>query len=393
MTVATKGNDNYKVSDVYSKQEAYPLIISFQNGILHRTGEVDFRGGIYSEKSSGKKTKNAIISIENMVYVGQEKEDNVCRNLIVVRNRNTGDVRLIEVGNARLKALPESEQVTKTEEVTSEDVTDKSYQLGEAFGSKRQKRRLEQSKKTKIDIDSMKEQLEKTISAKQIDVLELSQHEASKPDLVVEKYAPRMNREASNVKEVYQIEDFLNDEQFQTLKTTAKSVLEDKTFEIAMSDYIAEEIFALRTASTSTSEEKFNVCSVLLYADCIIRYLKEPYKQVCNPKYVVCGYSELIDKLTLNSFSMISDKGRMRPQTLKDKSVCYLLVLLLMAGNYKISDANKLCKAIGIPVTRLTQMAKVVGARVVSGDGTSKIVLSLPLAAPPVVMLGKRKRS
>lgn len=393
MTIAAKGGDNYKVSDVYSKQEAYPLIISFQNGILHRTGEVDFRGGIYSEKTKGKKTKNAIIAIENMVYVGQEKEDNVCRNLVVVRNRNTGVVRLVEVGNARLKASPESEQVTKTEEVTSEDVTDKRYQLGEAFGSKRQKRMLEQSKKTKIDIDSMKEQLEKTINAKQIDVQEMTQHEAVKPELVMEKYAPRMNREASSVKDVYQVEDFLNDEQFEILKTTAKSVLEDQTFEIEMSDYIANEIFALRTSPTSTSQEKIDICSLLLYADCIIRYLKEPYKKVCSAKYVVCQYSELINKLTLNSFSMLTDTGRARPQTLKDKSVCYILVLLLMAGNYMISDANKLGKAIVMTVPRLTQVAKVVGARVVTDGDTSKIVLSLPLAAPPVVMLGKRKRT
>lgn len=357
-----------RITQVDPKQNSYPMILSFQNEINSNfASRVD---ECHLKFEPDRPGHSAVVSADGFLYHGREKVDSTFRNLILVKNRATGDVRLIEVGHASMKAFIR-------EEIQAFDETDK-QQLGEKFGSKRTKRAAEQSKKMKVDLDAVKEQLTASIMKIDVDAIDTSQINVE--DSTSEKYLPPMDRNATDPKGVFKLSDIFSPEQFDTLKTFSGKYFESKESEIVVGDYIKK---LMPNISSLETKLKIDSCCALLYADCIVRYLTENYRAVCNSHYKPCEYSDVISESILEKFSLKSDKGRTRPQSMKDKAVSHIIVLLLIAGNCIIPCIDDLRKALNTPLNKLTQMIKVVGARTSVSNGKTSIVLKLPLVSPP----------
>lgn len=82
--------------------------------------------------------------------------------MLVLHNKNTGKIRLIE---AELWHVTPVLQKPVIEE-NQNNMDDKIAILNKQFGSKKVKRRTEQYEKLKVNVDSVKDQLEKTVSSK-----------------------------------------------------------------------------------------------------------------------------------------------------------------------------------------------------------------------------------
>lgn len=82
--------------------------------------------------------------------------------MLVLHNKKTGKVRLFEAERWQVTPVLEKPDI----EDNKDNVDEKIVTLNKQFGSKKVRRRTEQFERMKMDINSVKEQLENTVSSK-----------------------------------------------------------------------------------------------------------------------------------------------------------------------------------------------------------------------------------
>lgn len=106
------------------------------------------------------------VTTENMLYTGEVEDDDLYHNFIMLHNKTNGKVRLLQVDHTlaspkmNKKNFSSSSIVSNTESSVSE--------LHKQFGSKATKRLTEQRERLTMNIDAVKDQLEKTVSSKKL---------------------------------------------------------------------------------------------------------------------------------------------------------------------------------------------------------------------------------
>lgn len=101
-----------------------------------------------------------------MLYTGQVEDDDLYHNFIMLHNKKNGKVRLLQVDHCvaspkmNKKNFSSSSVVSNTESSVSE--------LHKQFGSKATKRLTEQRERLTMNIDAVKDQLERTVSSKSL---------------------------------------------------------------------------------------------------------------------------------------------------------------------------------------------------------------------------------
>lgn len=101
-----------------------------------------------------------------MLYTGQIEDDESYNNFILVHNKRKGKIRLVQVDHCIAspkimnKNFSSSPIISKTESSLSD--------LHKEFGSKATKRLTEQRERLTMNIDAVKDQLERTVSGKLI---------------------------------------------------------------------------------------------------------------------------------------------------------------------------------------------------------------------------------
>lgn len=154
---------------------------------------------------------------------------------------------------------------------------------------------------------------------------------------------------------------------------------------------------------------------VLLYIDILMKFYVTSLKQIQKRDYSPCYYSEvasldILQKFTVSSktsryvkiqvslYNTLSSRVnvkkcnwffRMRPSSLKDKCVCYLLVLCITLNGYKL-DLEIFSKDIKIGLKKLHEMSRVLAFSIVDAN---KAALKLPLPTPlSLIKQGKGKK-
>lgn len=81
------------IDTVYSKEESNVVLVNFQNGEPEQDLDVN------CERMVDEKGKKSLVTeISDVLYAGDEDAEELGQTFILVRNRETGKVRLIEVG-------------------------------------------------------------------------------------------------------------------------------------------------------------------------------------------------------------------------------------------------------------------------------------------------------
>ena len=102
----------------------------------------------------------------HIVYKGNRPDckKESTRTMLVLHNKRTGKVRLFEA--ERWEVAPVLEKYDNEDKIN--DMDHKITILNKQFGSKKIKRRTEQFEKLKVNVESVKEQLEKAVSSKRV---------------------------------------------------------------------------------------------------------------------------------------------------------------------------------------------------------------------------------
>ncbi|XP_032680839.1 uncharacterized protein LOC116848644 [Odontomachus brunneus] len=357
-----------------------PIIVDFQNGELKDEEVKSMSCGVFHDQIKDK----TVLALSNgqMVYKGYKPnpKKQLTRKMLVLHNKNTGKIRLIE---AELWDVTPVLQKPVIEENTN-NVDDKIAILNKQFGSKKVKRRTEQYEKLKMNVDSVKDQLEKTVSNIEVDRKDLSTEVPT--EYITNTNLPTCNREATNVKDVYNIYDIVPKSKLETLY--------DQAMEILKGAIEGKPKFFTRTLRTIQSDpDNVNKVALLLYIETVNAWFTMPMKEAKKRDIVICPVSEEMNAHIINTYSISSASGRLRPNTVKDKAIIHCLILALTISNYMLDlESFRLMMGTRTSLKKLLDLAKIIGA-MPNKDDKKIITLKIPLPEPVPVVKNNRKKN
>ncbi|XP_012539577.1 uncharacterized protein LOC105838510 [Monomorium pharaonis] len=356
-----------------------PIIVNFQNGELKDEEVKEMSCGLFRDQKDNK----TVLALSNgqIVYKGYRPDckKESTRTMLVLHNKRTGKVRLFEAERWQVTPVLEKPDI----ENEKSDLEEKITTLNMQFGSKKVKRRTEQFERLKrVNID-INEQLEKTVSNVEIDKIDLSaQLQIEDSNTIL----PACNRNASNVKDVYNIYDIIPKSKLETLYEHAMEVLNGNVE--------GKNKFFNRTLRTIQSDpDNVNKVALLLYIDMINTWFAMPLKFAKKRDVVVCSVSDEVNQHIIDMYSVSSANGRMRPNAMKDKGLMHSLILALTILNFTLDlESFRVMLETRTSLKKLMDLAKIIGA-VSTKEDKKVIMLKVPLP-PPVSLIKKgRKKS
>lgn len=141
--------------------------MNFQNGELKDEEVKEMSCGLFRDQKDDK----TVLALSNghIVYKGYRPDctKESTRTMLVLHNKRTGKVRMFEAERWQVAPVLEKPDIDDNKN----DVDEKLLILNKQFGSKKVKRRTEQFERLKVNVDAVKEQLEKSVSSKKVFLL------------------------------------------------------------------------------------------------------------------------------------------------------------------------------------------------------------------------------
>lgn len=178
-------------------------------------------------------------------------------------------------------------------------------------------------------------------------------------------------------------------------------------FVCSTTEFVKEQILRLRKLSPPHIQKKYRI---LMYLDCLVKFLATPAKTLSTKSYTPCAYSPEVGKYILDNFCISTQNGRCshffiiycifvnflflcrnRPNSMRDKTICYIMVLTALVTEYMV-NLEDLCKEIKGKVKKLQDIARVLAFTPLSAKEKHIVVLKLPLPAQVSSSFQQRKK-
>lgn len=151
-----------------------------------------------------------------------------------------------------------------------------------------------------------------------------------------------------------------------------------------LNPFVCEEVLKMKAAGDHKQEK----LQILIYIDCLMKMLLAPIKQITLKKFNPCPNFPRIGHTILDNFTLQISNHRTRPISMKDKTICHILVLAAVACHYVLNLEN-LGKNTKIGIKKLTEIAR--NLYFTTGKAKNTVELKLPLPARLVPNLGSKK--
>ncbi|CAG9837221.1 unnamed protein product [Diabrotica balteata] len=356
------------INKIITKEKgSRPILIDFDNGKVKKEGILKLEASHYETPMNDQMVA---VSSERLLYTGIVEEDDLYNNFILVHNRQKEEIKLYQVDTVTVRARFPQKNVVETSPRKENAVSE----LHKQFGSKKAKRVTEQRERLTMKIDAIKEQLEKTVASVKIDNIE--QNNVSENDSI---YRPKINRDASTPDGVYNLEDLVEAYILDTLAVEAGNILQaGSADQFGLCPFATSNINKI-LISASQEEEKIRSITIFLYIQYLIKFMVTPMKLVTK-KFVVCDKSVDVNNHILNLFSEMGSHGRTRPLHMKDKALCYTMVLAAIAMDFEV-DVELLSKDMKIGIKKAIEVARILAFNA-KANNKNVVQLKLPLPAP-----------
>jgi len=341
------------------------------------------------------------LTTPHMTYTSVGKEGPIYHNtFIAIRNKKTGKTRLIEANETVLAASVEAPQTTNPlllrepeKEQTKEERREAGKHLIKAFGQAKGQRFYEQQDRMKVEGGQLEEKISR--AAEQVSEDKLSAG-APVADVAI---TPPCNRAAGRKEDVYRLSDLLTQHEISDLADAAETVLNQYNTLEALTNGVKSKQFSkfgveLLKKYLNTEEDVRQVSAIVLYMETIIKFSK------LNPAQIKRGVKSLQDfiplgikKKVFDTFTTGPPNERYQSPEDQDRAICYIIVLALLATNYKL-ELNLLTESIKTRVDKLKKLITMTGASLQANSVTQQdsIVLRLPLATFEVNRTFKKKK-
>ncbi|VVC96872.1 DNA-directed RNA polymerase I subunit RPA49 [Leptidea sinapis] len=346
------------IDKVYKKsnQKPYPIIVNYQHA--YPTDEFQsYPCTLLKNTETDQKT--LVTETDGLLYAGEEDDDNLGQTLLLVRDKSSGKVRLIESSYIELRPiLKEDLNINDTQVLETSNL-----ELSRKFGSKKQRQQMEQREKLKMNMETVTEQVKKATEKVKSEQLDLTSYNNSLNS--DDFYIPDINRNATRVEDVYDFDKILTEEQFSQIAS-----------EIESKDYISEMLPFIQNIVSNSNSIKHQVLG--LYADSLAKLYIMMVKDINRKGFTICKSSNTLNKHILENFLTVSGRKYGRPPQYKDKIICHAIVLLLLINNFKIS-LDEVCEMFKLMPSTSALKVRVTGAIIVNTDSKKFVQLKLPL--------------
>ncbi|XP_063222836.1 uncharacterized protein LOC134531147 isoform X2 [Bacillus rossius redtenbacheri] len=360
------------VSKVVTKQNKLPpILVSFEHGDLLPGEVAGLRCAVL--RNPDDEQRLVAVATPHLQYTSRVPSGaGLTTTFIAVHNKKTNKVRLIETECFTL--LPSIAKETGA--AAADDVVDVSVQyaqLSKSFGSKMAKRKQEQIERTTINADNLEGQLAELTQTMEVAEEDLT---FSKDGSSLRELLPPRNPEATGVSQVYELTNILSAEELESLDIICDEVLtEPKSYIRHSPSHLFDHCLIALLVNQDRTRLK-----ALLYADCLIKFVRLNVKDLSKKDLVLCPYSVLISNNILNNFTTSVGNKRNRPLTHRDKALCHIIVLGLLACGYQL-DLKPLVKSFQrVGLAKLQALSRVVGA-VPSKNKPDVIELKFPVTS------------
>ncbi|XP_072390267.1 DNA-directed RNA polymerase I subunit RPA49 isoform X2 [Diabrotica undecimpunctata] len=353
---------------ITKKKGSRPILIDFDNGKVKKEGILKLEASHYETPMNDQMVA---VNSERLLYTGIVEEDDLYNNFILVHNIQKEEIKLYQVDTVTVRARLRQKNVVETSPRKENAVSE----LHKQFGSKKAKRVTEQRERLTMKIDdAVKEQLEKTVASVKVDNME--QNNVSENDSI---YRPKINRDASTPDGVYNLEDLVEAYILDTLAVEAGNIIQaGSADQFGLCPFATSNINKI-LISASQEEEKIRSITIFLYIQYLIKFMVTPMKLVTK-KFVVCDKSVDVNNHILNLFSEMGSHGRTRPLHMKDKALCYTMVLAAIAMDFEV-DVELLSKDMKIGIKKAIEVARILAFNA-KANNKNVVQLKLPLPAP-----------
>lgn len=121
-------------------------------------------------------------------------------------------------------------------------------------------------------------------------------------------YRPPINRNASLVEQVYDINNIITKQELDTLEELANNVIENTLEEDKFTPFVYE---YLNEIKKTTAKNKLQKIEMLLYIDVILKFFKINARTIGNKRFIpIEPYPETICTKVLQEFTVFTDNHR-----------------------------------------------------------------------------------
>ncbi|XP_046820794.1 uncharacterized protein LOC124425058 [Vespa crabro] len=367
---------------IIQPKKVKPIIVNFQNGELKDEAAETMSCGLYYDKKREKK----LLAVSNgqIVYKGYtpDNKQQFMQTMLVLHNKRTGKIRLVQAERWSVSPVLDKQVIDNNKNTDAERIA----LLNKQFGSKKVKRKTEQFERMKINVNAVKDDLEKTVSNIEINQEDLETQIADN-DSITNIHLPHCNRDATNVKDVYNINDIIPENKLETLYETAKETI--NRVPEGKSKFFTHALRFLKS-----DPDNIKKVALLLYIETVSKWLNIPIKDAKKRGINICPYSEEVNSHIIETYSIQSYSGRLRPASMKDKAIIHCIILGLIISDF-IIDLELLATMLNsrIGIRKLIDLAKIIAA-VPNKNDKKTFTLKLPLPEQvTMVKKGKKKRS
>lgn len=387
-------------------------IINFSHGSLKPDQRLPVTVYEHKTNPAGRiRTRRILISKTGGVeYVGENYGEHavqanaLCNHFVAVEDVNTG---VVDIYPANLMAMrpyiPRS--LPATSKTTTQDTyREKADALAAAFGSKRKRRAVETRHRLNVDESTLSVTAAMTLAEIKSSAFDAESPSQSATGSVIESIPPQ-NRNATVPQDVYRLEDIVPpqlytylDEMGEPLMSPTREQIVQWRSEAQYPEYVLQRLARLSADSRNrVIEVRILVYYCMLVEMLRLRYTdlkrKDPLPRVDQPLK-----NKLLDAFTLTSRTEHGATSRTFPQTMKDKVLAYILVLVLILEDYKY-DFGVVQPDTKASTARLTTLGYALGCHVgthkLPGSHVSSkfLELKLPLVDPSSLKKAKRART
>lgn len=367
------------ISSVESDPAIKPILASFQNGILEDCAVSELEAKLLT---NGKRMA-VFAKSKSMLYKGDATQNDLTNDFVVIVNRKTKKARFVAVDSCSFAPVLASDNTENLNTSNKENNWNaSSIMLNKTFGSKRAQRAGLQMERLTQEVSQFKDDLEKTVRETEIE-------ETHAPE-IVGSYNPPINKAAKVVEDVYDIHNIVAKDILDTLKASGKSLLKEGPEKILTSQ-LAVKLLDKVQSSPASSKSNYKKCRILILLDTLMKLLNAKYNAIATKSFRVCSLSDRVNQYALDTFTVNTVKGRTRPMSMKDKTICYVIVLALLINDYSI-NLNELSEAFGIAKRRLQDFCKILSLTMNKNKVDADLILPLPQNVMKVMLPKKRKR-
>ncbi|XP_078683749.1 DNA-directed RNA polymerase I subunit RPA49-like [Branchiostoma floridae x Branchiostoma belcheri] len=352
-----------------------PLLVQFTNGRLKPDNPPNFGYFRSTERDDVRKRHRRVLvaETERMQYVGRNfgpsapRGNSLCKYMVGMLDKKTGKMRVYDTNSFTMRPVVHDKDQEKHKDETDLTYQEKNDRLVDAFGGAKKKRAMESRLRDKVK----KEALETAMGAAVEDVMKTPE-KLTGPEMDSGSTIPPHDKNAATPEDVYKVESIIPPEVSEALKDAAGDFVKATKEDIAK--WRAEErysTFVLRQLSTMPLDEEARLARSshimymwyllalhgLKYSDWRKRDLPLPH-----------GMPLLVKQQLLGAFTVKADAARSRramPPRLKDKLLCYILVLGLIIEKFRL-NLNDVQKDLKIAQKKLMTLTRAIGCEIQS---------------------------